>query len=231
MKTLFRSLGLAVVATLTIGANGHWNMNVEAQDRSYAIGNPEAEATLKEFVSYTCPHCATFTTEGEAPLQIGHIGSGKVRLEVHSVIRNVVDLTATMLVQCGESSNFLRNHTIFMNKQGEWLEKARNTSAAQQAVWTGPNRMQGRQNMAKALGFYEIMKIRGYERPQIDRCLADQDRADTLIANTRADFAEYGIKGTPSFVLNDELLEGVHDWAALETSLNERLIPHTGIGF
>ncbi len=225
VKTILRSIGLTMVAALTIGANGNWNTSVVVTDRAHAIGNPEAKTTLKEFVSYTCPHCATFTTEGEAPLQIGLIGTGQVKLEIHSVIRNVVDLTATMMVQCGDSSDFLRNHTMFMNAQNVWLEKARNSTAAQQAVWVGVDKLKARQSMAQAFGFYDMMATRGYERPQIDRCLADQARADALVANTQADYAEFGITGTPSFVLNGELLENVHNWATLETALNDTLAP------
>ncbi|MGB7407788.1 MAG: thioredoxin domain-containing protein [Pontixanthobacter sp.] len=223
MNTILRNLGLAVVATLTIGNSGNWNTRIDATDRVHTIGNPEAETTLTEFVSYTCPHCATFAIEGEAPLQLAYIGSGKVRLEMRSFVRNVVDLTATMLVQCGDTDKFLQNHTMFMMKQSEWLEKARRATPSQQAIWVGPDKQRARQNMAQTLGFYDMMATRGYERPQVDRCLADQDRADTLVANTRLDATEFGVRGTPSFVLNGDLLQGVHNWETLETALNAEL--------
>ena len=231
MKQLLRIIGLGMAATLfTAGTGaladtgpdaGNWNTSVEVTPRAHAIGNPQAETTLQEFVSYTCPHCATFTIQGEAPLQLAYIGSGGLKLEMHSVIRNVVDLTATMMVQCGAPGKYLQNHTMFMLKQPEWLQKARNSTAAQQALWTGPNPRQARQSMAQYLGFYDMMATRGYERPELDRCLADQARADALVANTTADYADYGIRGTPSFVLDGKLLENVHNWPALELALTQ----------
>jgi hypothetical protein len=38
-----------------------------------------------------------------------------------------------------------------------------------------------------------------------------------------ADAERYGITGTPSFVLDGELLEGTHDWSALEPQLADAL--------
>ena len=91
---------------------------------------------------------------------------------------------------------------------------------AQQALWTGPNRLQARQSMAQALGFYDMMATRGYERTELDRCLADNARAQQLQVNTTADFTDFGIRGTPSFALNGKTLDGVHSWQALAPQLN-----------
>ena len=219
MKRLLAGLGLFMAASALAASGGNWNTKVEVTPRAHVIGNPKAETTLIEFVSYTCPHCATFAIEGEAPLQYVYIGPGKLKLEVRPVIRNVVDLTATLLVQCGKPSKYLQNHTMFMTRQKTWLEIARNATRAQQAAWFGPDKLAARQNMSQQLGFYEMMETRGYSRPDIDRCLADQTRADELEANTVADSAEFGVRGTPSFAVNGDLLEGVHNWQALQLAL------------
>lgn len=220
MKQLIKGFALLLTAAFTMGNSGNWSTTVKAGDRGYVIGNPEAEHRLIEFVSYTCPHCATFTIEGEAPLQYVYIGSGKLNLEVRSVIRNVVDLTATLLVQCGDTSRFLQNHTMFMTRQDVWLAKARSSSRSQQAIWMSPDALRGRQNMAQYLGFYDMMETRGYSRPELDRCLSDAARARELEINTSADFAEFGIRGTPSFALDGATLADVHSWQALRPHLD-----------
>lgn len=220
MKRIFKALGLTVAVTFSISATNNWNTHVEVTERAYVLGNPDAEVSLIEFVSYTCPHCATFTIQGEAPLQLAYIGPGKLKFEVRSIIRNVVDETATLLVQCGDTSKFLQNHTMFMAKQSDWLERGRRSTRAQQAIWMGPDKLRARQNMAQALGFYDMMATRGYERTELDRCLADNARAQQLQINTTADFADFGIRGTPSFALNGKTLEGVHSWQALAPQLN-----------
>ena len=219
MKQFVRAAGLMVAAFLSVGANGNWNTNVVETDRGYEIGNPDAEVHLIEFVSYTCPHCADFTVQGEAPLQLAYIGPGKMKFEVRSFIRNDVDLAASMLVQCGDNSKFLQNHTMFMTKQSTWLGEARKASDAQLAQWLNGS-ASGRQSMASALGFYEMMEARGYGRPELDKCLSDQALADRLSSNTQKDMTDFGVRGTPSFVVNGKLLENVHGWQPLEQHLN-----------
>ncbi len=203
-----------------MGANGIWNNQVTAGDRGYEIGNPEAEVTLTEFVSYTCPHCATFAIQGEAPLQIAYIGTGKLKLDVRSIIRNDLDLAVTMLTQCGDPAKFMRNHTYFMTSQKTWLSKAQNATRAQVMRWTTGDGSVARRAIATDLGFYQMMETRGYSRINVDKCLGDNAKANDLRANTKADFEEFGIRGTPSFAINGETLENVHSWRALEQQLN-----------
>lgn len=219
-KKFLRTAAVSAVAIMTIGAGGNWNASVVKTDRAYQIGNQDAEVTLTEFVSYTCPHCATFTKEGEPALQIAYIGPGKLKFEIRSVIRNVVDLTATLAVQCGEPDKYLRNHTIFMTKQDTWLDVARNANRAQQQRWMVTDKAAARRSIASDLGFYPMMETRGYNRTDVDRCLSDEAEAKRLVANTTADFADFGIAGTPSFAINGEFAEGVHNWSALEPVLN-----------
>ena len=42
------------------GRRAAWHAEVERTERGFRIGNPDAEASLIEFISYTCGHCATF---------------------------------------------------------------------------------------------------------------------------------------------------------------------------
>ncbi|NMW31852.1 thioredoxin domain-containing protein [Altererythrobacter sp. RZ02] len=222
MKTTgAKATALVIAVVLTVAASSNWNTTIVKTDRAYQVGNEAAEVTLTEFVSYTCPHCATFTKQGEAPLQLAYIGPGKLKLEVRSIIRNNVDLAATMLVQCGDESNFLKNHTMFMARQDTWLNIARNATRAQQDAWSN-NTPTARRNIASALGFYEMMETRGYARTDANKCLNDQAKVATLIDNTEADYAEFGIRGTPSFAIDGETLDGIHGWQALEPELNSR---------
>jgi protein-disulfide isomerase len=64
------------------------------------------------------------------------------------------------------------------------------------------------------------MERRGYERPELDRCLKDDTMAQNLAETSISDTETYQIKGTPSFVLNGELLDQVHGWSALQPKLD-----------
>ena len=50
-----------------------------------------APATLTEFISYTCPHCAHFEKEAAGELTIGFIRTGKGSMEYRPFLRNIVD--------------------------------------------------------------------------------------------------------------------------------------------
>jgi protein-disulfide isomerase len=213
---------LAAAAVFALGNAGNWNTSVVEADGAHRIGNPEAKVELIAFVSYTCPHCAQFTTEGEAPLQIAYIGTGKLELEIRPMLRNSADLVATMLVACGEPSKFLRNHTLFMNAQDEWLDRYVEATSAQRARWQSGSQSARRRAIASDLGFYKLMASRGYERTEIDRCLASDTDARALAASSQTATEKYHIHGTPSFVLDGVTLAGTHDWKMLAPQLNAR---------
>lgn len=211
---LARIGAVALAATFTIGAISNWNINVTQTDRAMVVGKDDAPVTLTEFVSYTCPHCATFEKDSEAVLQLAYVGPGNLKRDVRSIIRNPVDLAVTMLAQCGDPNKFVQNHIMFMTQQPTWLEKGRNSTAAQRTLWSRGDAA-SRRSMASSLGFYDMMETRGYSRIEADTCLNDDARVPVLMANTEADFAEFGIRGTPSFAIDGETLENVHSWQTL----------------
>lgn len=215
--------GIVLSAALLTGANGNWNTTVERTDRGHVIGNPDAEVKLTEFISYTCPHCATFAVEGEAPLQLAYIGPGKVSLDLRHSLHDPVDLTAAMLANCGAPAKFPQNHAALMRAQPKWLPTLTNRSPAQVQRWSTGDHAARRRNIAADFGFYKLMEGRGYSRPDADRCLNDEAMAKRLSDNTVADIEQFGLRGTPSFAVDGVLLAGTHDWAALAPQLNARL--------
>lgn len=221
-KRPIRMIALAAVAVLGIAADTPWHATVAVSERAHTIGNPAAEVTLTEFVSYSCPHCATFAMQGDPALQLAYIGTGKVKVEIRPVIRNSVDTVATLLAQCGGSDRFTRNHSMFMLTQRNWLSVAQRASQGQIARWTAADKPAARRAIANDLGFYALMESRGYSRVEIDQCLSDNSKAERLEANTEADFEEFGVTSTPSFAIDGKLLDHVHEWQSLEAKLNER---------
>lgn len=217
-----RILALAAAAVIGIAASGNWNTRVIETEAGHRIGNPEAPVTLSEFVSYTCPHCATFTREGEPALQLAYIGPGKVALEIRPIIRNPVDLTAAMLVQCGDPSRFSRNHAAFMHLQPTWLEKATRATDGQKVRWMSGDPAARRRAIASDLGFYRIMESRGYRQTDADKCLADNALAQRLAERSVRDLRDFGLSGTPSFAINGETLARTHDWRSLQPQLDAR---------
>lgn len=228
-----RMTGLARVAALmvallsiglaNIAAASDWNITVaDTNGGGHRLGNPEAKLKLIEFVSYTCPHCAHFETEADGPLRLVYVSQGKLSIEVRHVIRDPIDLTAAMLAECGAREKFFLNHSAFLRSQATWLGKVAKLSDAQRTRWTSGDYSARRRAIARDLGFYNIMERRGYGQVAIDRCLADDDFAKKLAAQSEAGATEFGVEGTPSFVLNGILLAGTHSWAQLRPQLDAR---------
>lgn len=195
-------------------AAGNWPAVIARTERGHLIGNPEAESRMIEFISYTYPHCASFTDEGEPGLELVLIAPGKMALEVRPVIRNPVDLAVSLLAACGDAAGFKNRHRMLMNTQDAWLEKARQAPRSQQEIWFRGD-ANARLNAASALGLVDMLAKAGMPRTAINACLKDDAAARQLIDNGNADRAEFAMPGTPSFALNGKLLKNVHDWKAL----------------
>ncbi len=208
---------------------GNWLTTISRTARGHLIGNPEAEAQLTEFVSYTCGHCASFTANGEPALELAGIAPGTIALEVRPVIRNALDLTVSLLANCGDPAGFKDRHRTFMLSQGEWLGKVRSAPQTQQAIWARGDKA-SRMNAASALGLTQMLAARGQSQSQLDACVMDDAAAKALLDNGRADYTELGVSSTPSFALDGKLLGEVHSWEALEPVLSERLTAATDQG-
>lgn len=222
MKTVKVAL-LAGILALAGGNSANWNTTVVESNQGHVIGNPQARTTLAEYISYTCPHCAQFSVEGDPVIKLAFVHQGNLKLEIRHLLRDPIDLTAAMLAHCGDAGKFPLNHAAFMSTQAHWLDVARKANAAQVQRWSGPDRAASRRAIASDLDFYELMGGRGYNRPELDRCLADDAVANAMARTSADDVRRLGLKGTPSFVLDGKLLDGVHSWAALEPHLTGKV--------
>ena len=224
------ALALVGAGTLALGASaqgrlimpgGNWAGMLEKTQGGHLFGNPEAETKLVEFMSYTCSHCATFARKGDGAIKLAYVPTGKVNYEIRHLIRDPVDLTAALLTHCGDPKKFGANHEAIMYRYDEWIEKARTATQAQRSRWQFGTLSARFQAIASDLDFYEIMETRGYRRAELDQCLSDEAKAKLMADTSAADVQKYGLTGTPSFVLDGELLDGTHDWPTLEKRLKD----------
>lgn len=220
----FAALALAAVAASPAAAQSqprrNWLTMQTETTGGHLLGNPQAATRLTVFISYSCPHCAAFEQESDAPLRAGYIQPGKVSLEVRPFLRNVLDVAATLAVECGPESRFWANHRAMLRDQGRWMQAATSATQAQQQRWsTGPIGQRLRA-VASDMGWYDLLAPRGYTRADLDRCLNDEAAARALSARSQADGTRYSIPGTPALLLNDRLQANVFDWAALRPLLD-----------
>lgn len=200
---------------------GNWNATIARTAHGHAIGNPAAETKLIEFISYTCPHCSDFAARGEPAIELVLLQPGKVTLEVRPVIRNGLDLTLSLLAQCGDPAGFKARHQALMLSQADWPSKATNAPRSQQAIWLRADKA-GRMNAASALGLTALLAERGQSQAELDACVSNDAAAYAIVANDTADRKAFGVTGTPSFALDGKLLANVYSWESLYPVLSAK---------
>jgi len=223
---LIRIAAAAIAAVLSIAAvephpdwTGHVNVTPTG---SHVLGNPAAKVKLAEYVSYTCPHCAHFNEASEGPLKVAYVAEGKVSVEVRHLVRDPIDLAAALLANCGDQSRFFERHNAFMRSQEQWLDRVFKATPGQRQAWSTGPLPQRLRSIAAAAGFYEMMALREYSRPQVDHCLADEAMTQRLMGQTKSAIAD-GVQGTPSFSINGKLDDSVHDWDGLRALIDSKL--------
>lgn len=207
-------------------ANKNWSGTIQRTERGHLIGNPDAEVKLIEFISYTCSVCAIFAKQGDPAIDISLLAPGEMSVEVRPLIRNELDVTISLLVGCGDPAKFKARHSAFLWSQGSWLQKAASAPQSQQAIWQRGDAA-ARLNASNALNLGGRAIALGLSESEVTACLSDEKAVQKLLANDKADRAEFGVNSTPSFALDGKLLKDVHYWQTLYPVLAERFKPDT----
>lgn len=211
----------AVIAAPVLAQQTDWTKRVTmSKIGGHILGNPLAKHNLVEYVSYTCNHCAAFEVQSHAPLKAHYVAKGNVTTEVRNFVRDPIDLTAALLARCGGRNKFFGNHKAIMSAQSNWLQTVQSTSKETQQAWFSGEFTQRMKNIARDVGFYEIMQERGFSKAQSNACLADKAAQDKILAMTKYATDTVKITGTPSFTINGKLLAKVHGWPSLRMTLN-----------
>ena len=111
------ALLVAAAVMLSGQTRNNWHNEVVETDFGHRVGNPDAKVKLIEFFSYTCPHCAEFAQQGEGVIKLAYLAPGRMSVEYRHLVRDPIDLTVGVLVNCGAASKFPGNHEAFILSQ------------------------------------------------------------------------------------------------------------------
>jgi len=218
-----RALLAGGVAVVAAGGVGYWALNRnagpavtqinaattesggEAVDTSsiqeMVLGDPDAPVTVMEYASFTCPHCANFHTGPFQQLKSEYIDTGKVKMVYRDVYFDRFGLWASMIARC-EPNRFFGIAGMLYDQQKEWLAS--------------------REPAAIADNLRRIGKVAGLTDDQIETCLADEEKAKTLVAwfeqNAQAD----EITATPTLFV-DGTKHANMNWTDLKALIDEAL--------
>ncbi len=210
------------VAAVAAPAGTSWAQTVTATEEGIRMGNPDAPIKIVEYGSYTCPHCREFQEQSHEALERDYVNSGKVSMEYRSLIRDPLDLAAAMIARCaGPEAFFALSGQIFANQDAMIQQFLSHSQADQNAASQAPPEQRfGR--MAEMAGLIEFAKQRGVPEDKVRACLADTAQAQKLAGVTESVLKQYpAFPGTPSFIMNGQLLDNTSNWTALQAKLRD----------
>lgn len=214
MRLFFALFGLAL---LTAAAPAPKPVPVtRTASGTYVLGSPAARVKLVEYASYTCSHCADFSTQSQAVLKGRMIASGSTSLEFRHMIRDRLDLAAAVLALCTGPRGFFPTSAAIFAAQPAWLEKGiefQQVNAARINLYPRPAQLKA---YADGAGLTDLVKARGLSAAAIDACFADTAEIDRILSITAA--APPEVDSTPSFFINGKVMPH-GGWAQLEPAL------------
>lgn len=199
---------------------GNWNSLVRVSpDGTYIVGNPAAPVKLVEYLSFTCPHCAAFAVESAGVFRGQMIKSGSVMVEYRPVVRDSVDLAATLLLRCIGPQRFADAGEAVFKQQQDWLPLAVSFLEHDANRFALDPPLERLKITAQLSGLIELFRNQGMTGADIDRCFTDAAALRQAVAVGEA--SQKVIKGTPSFFINGAEVSAF-EWSQLEPLLRAK---------
>jgi protein-disulfide isomerase len=204
------------------GPRGHdWIHEVaRTPEGGFRMGNPNARIKLVEYLSLTCPHCAAFSAEGTPTLVQDYVRSGQLSLEYRNYVLNGYDLAAAFLTRCASPRAYFEMTHYLLGHQPEWMGRIQTLTEAQRSELRGLQPIQAMQRIVPWLGLDAIGRRFGLTAAQQQACLSDQAAFDSIGRMQQAASTQFHVAGTPSFMINGQLVADAHDWATLRPHLS-----------
>jgi protein-disulfide isomerase len=192
---------------------------VKTPEGGYQMGNPAAAIKLVEYGAFSCSHCGKFSKDSSEGLK-AFVAKGSVSYEFRSFLINPQDVAASLLAACNGPAPYHAIAEGLFADQGNWngANIANLTPADQQALsGMAPNQMT--QVIGEKLGLIAFVGARGIGPDKAKACLADQAAIDALGAITTNGQKQFEITGTPTFIINGNVVRDANTWDALEPKL------------
>lgn len=207
------------IAKVAAPAGKSWSQTVsKTADGGYVMGNPDAPIKIVEFASLTCSHCADFSKQSHEEIKRDFIDTGRVSLEVRNFIRDPLDASAAAIVQCAPVDRYFPLiENVFASQEELFAGAQANEKGGQAAMQLPP--AQRFPALAKAWKLDTFFQSRGITAEQVNACLGNVDNIAKLEKITNDGAQKYTIQGTPTFVINGQVAEGIAAWGPLRDRL------------
>ena len=197
LMTLLSTVWIAMMGTIAAQAETDKPAVTEM-----ILGDVNAPIEIIEYASMTCPHCANFHSDVYPQLKENYIETGKVKFVFREVYFDKYGMWASMIARCAGPDRFFGVIDQMFEKQKTW-SRAGN-------------------DLAIVTELSKIGKLAGLGDDQINACLQDADNLRNLVGWYKANMEEHEISGTPSFVIDGEMVSN-RSYEELSALLDEKL--------
>lgn len=163
------------------------------------IGKANAKATVTEYFSLTCTHCAAFAQSTFPEVKKNLIDTGQVRWVFRDHPLDRVALTASMVARYLPVDRYEPFINALFATQNRWAFGRGNDPTDE--IW-------------------KIAGLAGMSRSTFDKAIGDTALRDWIVQEQKADTDKWKIDSTPSFVINGQKTSGEMNYDAFR-----KLIP------
>ena len=189
--SIFRRLNFKIILAITIlgfASNAVFSENYKENIYLDMVkGNSDAQVTIVEYASFTCPHCATFHKEIFPQLREQYIDTGKVKFIYREVYFDAPGLWGGLLARCVSPKKYFGVVDLLYKKQSKWASGSTEKEILNE--------------------LFSIGRQIGMEDEQINKCMQNKEKSlkmiDAYLENSKID----KITSTPSLVINGKLLK------------------------
>ncbi len=180
------------------------------------VGRDDAPLKLVEFEDFQCPFCLRYTAEDEPKIIEEYVKTGKVQIEFrHLPILGRESFQAAVASQCASDQNKFWDYQNLL-----FLTQAKAGQASGEKIDKGRFSDDNLKRFATDVGL---------DRAKFDECL-NSDTHLQLVTDQQALAQQYGITGTPNYLVNNQAAGG--DVGSIETwrkFLDEQLTRIEGV--
>lgn len=173
----------------------------------HAIGDPDAPVTVIEYASTTCVHCETFHQEAFDAIRENYIDTGKVRFIFRELPTAPAGIAVAgfLLASCqADDEAYFDMLSVLFNQRSALLDAARSEEGARPM-------------------FVRLAAAAGLTEAEFDACLNDEDELARIERVVQRGAGELGVSGTPTFVINGEVMRTVRTLRDFEAAVDPLL--------
>ena len=149
-------------------------------------GEKTAKVEVMEYGSFTCPHCARFTSEIFPRIKADFIDTGKVRFIFRNFVRDRYDMAVAAISRCTAGPEETKELTeVFFQRQNDWV---------------------------RADNPYEVMAEiaveHGLSKDKLGECISSRGLQEHLVEMRNFGIESYQINEVPTLFVNGAKIKG-----------------------